>query len=67
MGGFDNETSIEFSKRFRKNQRKFIPKRIKLNEQWKKFNFDKKMTFLEFCKLRPKKREILIINANKQK
>lgn len=67
MGGFDNEISIEFSKQVRKNQRKFIPKRVKLHEQWKKFNFDKKMTFLEFCKLRPKKREMLITNANKQK
>lgn len=60
MGGFDNKTSVEFSKQARGHQNKFIPKRIKLHEQWKKFNFDKKITFLEFCKLRPKKRENLI-------
>jgi hypothetical protein len=60
MGGLNNEISIEFSKQIREYQRKLIPKRVKLHEQWKKFNFDKKMTFLEFCKLRPKKRENLI-------
>ena len=64
MGGFDNETSREFSKQVRENQSRFIAKRVKLHEQWKKFNFDKKMTFLDFCKLRPKKRENLIKNEN---
>ena len=28
-----------------------------MHEEWKKFNFDKKMTFVEFCKLKPKKRK----------
>jgi hypothetical protein len=64
MGGFDNKTSREFSKQVRENQGKFIPKRIKLHQQWKKFNLDKKITFLEFCKLKPKKRENLIKNEN---
>lgn len=64
MGGFDNETSREFSKQVRENQSRFIPKRVKLHEQWKNFNLDKKMTFLEFCKLRPNKRENLIKNEN---
>lgn len=64
MGGFDNETSREFSKQVRENQSRFISQRVKLHEQWKNFNLDKKMTFLEFCKLRPKKRENLIKNEN---
>tara|TARA_Y100001938_G_scaffold11628_1_gene14456 strand:- start:207 stop:407 length:201 start_codon:yes stop_codon:yes gene_type:complete len=64
MGGFDNETSIEFSKQVGENQRRFISKRVKLHQQWKKFSLDKKMTFLEFCKLKPKKRKNLINNEN---
>jgi len=64
MGGFDNKTSREFSKQVRENQSKFIPKRVKLHQEWKKFNFDKKMTFVEFCKLKPKKRKNLIKNEN---
>ena len=64
MGGFDNKTSREFSKQVRENQSRFISKRVKLHQQWKRFNLDKKMTFLEFCKLKPKKRKNLINNEN---
>jgi hypothetical protein len=62
MGGFDNQTSRDFSRQVRENQSRFIPKRVKLYEQWKRLNLDKKMTFIEFCKLRPKKRKNLINN-----
>ena len=35
MGGFDNETSREFSKQNREHQNKFIGHRTKLHKQWK--------------------------------
>ena len=56
MGGFDNETSREFSKQNREHQNKFIKYRTKLYKEWKKLGFDKKMTFLEYCKFKNKKK-----------
>ena len=47
MGGFDNKTSIDFSKQNREHQNKFITHRTKLHKKWKKLGLDKKMTFIE--------------------
>jgi len=57
MGGFDNKTSIDFSKQNREHQNKFITHRTKLHKKWKKLGLDKKMTFIEYCKLNKKRKK----------
>jgi len=56
MGGFDNDTSREFSKLNREHQSRFIGHRTKLHREWKKLGLDKQMTFLEYCKLNKKRK-----------
>tara|TARA_A100001011_G_scaffold399385_2_gene507756 strand:- start:335 stop:514 length:180 start_codon:yes stop_codon:yes gene_type:complete len=54
MGGFDNETSVDFSKNLKSHQYNFIKKRMQLNKEWKDLGLDKKMTFLQYCKQKKK-------------
>ena len=51
MGGHDNNTSIEISKYLWNHQPKFIRNRTKLNKEWKSSGADRKVTFIEYCKM----------------
>ena len=57
MGGFDNDTSKEFSNNLKVHQSNFVNKRMKLHQEWMRLGLDKKMTFLQYCKNNKKKKK----------
>ena len=59
MGGHDNQVSIELSKYLWSNQPTFYRTRSKLKSEWKLSKADRKVTFIEYCKMSKYERQKL--------